>query len=369
MNLETLEGKGLFKQKIRRTTDKAFSITGYVEYMACNDKTCTPPIDKDFVVKINPVSGKAETATQKEEIPVTIANKAESDSMNNDTMSMTQGPENPESVIAESYSTNEKKSLWGIILLSILGGLGALITPCVYPMIPLTVSFFLRGTKSRSRAVAEALVFGFSIMAIYTLLGVLVAIFKNPNAVNTVSTHWLLNSIFFVVFIILALSFFGLFEIVLPASLSNTVDRKADKGGFIGAFFVALGMTILSFSCTGPIVASLLIKASQGEVLEPVAGMFSFGLIFAIPFTFFAIFPSWLKSLPKSGGWLALLLLCLLFHFIFSIKLTRHTISISLPVKFTLVSGLWYLACWDFIFWVKFDLHMTLNQNPREFWD
>ncbi|NJK87518.1 MAG: hypothetical protein HC906_17585 [Bacteroidales bacterium] len=130
------------------------------------------------------------------------------------------------------------------------------------------------------------------------------AVFKNPNAVNTVSTHWILNSLFFIVFIVLAASFFGMFELVLPSSFANKIDRQADRGGFAGAFFMALGMTILSFSCTGPIVASLLIKASQGEVIEPVIGMFGFGFIFAIPFTLFAIFPSWLKGLPKSGSWL-----------------------------------------------------------------
>ena len=197
-----------------------------------------------------------------------------------------------------------KRSLWITIIISMLAGLGALLTPCVYPMIPLTVSFFMRGKKSKTQGITEAFVFGISITLIYTLLGVLVAIFKDPNAVNTVSTHWLLNLIFFVIFIILAASFFGMFELVLPGSIANKIDQQADRGGYTGAFFMALGMTILSFSCTGPIVASLLIKASEGEVLEPVFGMFGFGIVFAVPFTLFAIFPSWLKGLPKSGGWL-----------------------------------------------------------------
>ena len=171
-------------------------------------------------------------------------------------------------------------------------------------MIPLTVAFFLRGNKPKGRKIAEALVFGFSIVLIYTLIGILVAVFKNPNAVNTFITHWITNLVFALIFIALAASFFGLFELVLPGSLSEKVDRQADKGGFRGRFFMALAMAILSFSCTGPIIASLLITAAQGEVLEPVIGMLGFSIAFALPFTLFAIFPSWLQSLPKSGGWL-----------------------------------------------------------------
>ncbi len=343
MNLETLEGKGLFKQKIRRTVDTAFTIKGYVEYMACNDKTCTPPIDTDFDIKINAVSGVSNV-----EKPQVMANTSETDSTNHDSAGLTQSSEKSETELSESFATTGKKSLWGIILLSILGGLGALLTPCVYPMIPLTISFFMRGEKSRSHSISEAFVFGISIILIYTLLGVLVAIFKDPNAVNAVSTNWLLNSIFFVVFILLALSFFGLFEIVLPAGLTNRIDQQADKGGILGAFFMALGMTILSFSCTGPIVASLLIKASEGEVIEPVVGMFSFGLIFAIPFTLFAIFPSWLKSIPKSGGWLnsvkasiAFIMLAFSFYFLNKIDQAYHLNILSREI---------YIGFWIVIF-------------------
>jgi thiol:disulfide interchange protein DsbD len=201
-------------------------------------------------------------------------------------------------------STSSSSSLWGVFFLALLAGVGGLLTPCVYPMIPMTVSFFLRGNKPRSRAIAEAMVFGLSIVFLYTLIGVLVAVFKNPNAVNNFTTHWITNLIFFMVFITLSASFFGMFEIMLPSSLANRVDREADKGGYAGAFFMAVAMAILSFSCTGPIVASLLIKASQGAVLEPVIGMAGFSLVFALPFTLFAIFPTWLQGLPKSGSWL-----------------------------------------------------------------
>jgi thiol:disulfide interchange protein DsbD len=201
-------------------------------------------------------------------------------------------------------TAKKKRGLLGTFLVSLLAGLGGLLTPCVYPMIPLTVAYFLRGKKSKGRTIAEALVFGISIILIYTLIGVLVAVFKNPNAVNAFITHWITNLVFALIFIALAASFFGLFELVLPGGLSEKVDRQADRGGFVGAFFMALAMAILSFSCTGPIVASLLITAAQGEVLEPVVGMLGFSLAFALPFSLFAIFPSWLQSLPKSGGWL-----------------------------------------------------------------
>jgi len=198
-------------------------------------------------------------------------------------------------------------------------------------MIPLTVSFFMRGQKSRIKAISEAIVFGISIIFIYTIIGIIVALLKNPNAVNSLNTHWIPNMLFFTVFIILSVSFFGAFEIILPGKLTGSIDKQADKGGYIGAFFMALAMTVLSFSCTGPIVASLLIKASQGEVLEPIVGMFGFSFIFAVPFTLLAIFPSWLKNLPKSGGWLnsvkvslAFIMLAFAFYFIGRIEQTYH---------------------------------------------
>jgi thiol:disulfide interchange protein len=308
MKLETLEGEGVFKQRIKRLTGEAFKVSGYVEYMACNDKTCTPPLEQEFtfLIRGQVADSDEEAGNQKKamnkgtdftfsdsSVPAVMVDRLKDHS------------ENETSVTDTDPLKNEgKKSIWITLFISMLAGLGALLTPCVYPMIPLTVSFFIRGKKSRAKAITEALVFGLSITFIYTLLGVLVAVFKDPNAVNTVSTHWLPNLIFFLVFIILAASFFGMFELVLPGSIAGKIDQQADRGGIIGAFFMALGMAILSFSCTGPIVASLLIKASEGEVLEPVLGMFGFGVVFAVPFTLFAIFPSWLKGLPKSGGWL-----------------------------------------------------------------
>jgi thiol:disulfide interchange protein DsbD len=215
-------------------------------------------------------------------------------------------------------------------------------------MIPMTVSYFLRGSKSRAQAVTQALVFGLSIVFLYTMIGVLVAVFKNTNAVNNFTTHWITNLVFFLIFMTLAASFFGMFEIMLPTGLANKVDKQADRGGYIGAFFMALAMAILSFSCTGPIVASLLIKASQGDVLEPVVGMAGFSIVFALPFTLFAIFPTWLKGLPKSGGWLnsvkvvfAFIMLAFALYFVGKIDQTYHLNLLGRPL---------YLSIWVVIF-------------------
>ncbi len=311
LDLETLETKGLFRQKVKILSDKNITISGYLEYMACNDRTCTPPIETGFTFFIkgagkssaeNAVSVDQHTnSTPQTAVPAhdSVREPAEIVQAENEPSLSEISGSTPESENAAPH-----KSVLITFLISLAAGLGALLTPCVYPMIPMTVSYFMRGKQSKAQGIAEAFVYGISIVLIYTMLGVLVAIFKDPNAVNTVSTHWISNTLFFIVFVILAASFFGMFELVLPASLANRIDKQADRGGFAGAFFMALGMTILSFSCTGPIVASLLIKASEGAVIEPVIGMFGFGLVFAIPFTLFAIFPSWLKSLPKSGNWL-----------------------------------------------------------------
>ena len=301
MDLELYSHKAMFKQQIERTSKEDFIVTGYVEFMSCDDHRCLPPVEVEF-----------------------------------------------EFLLKGTKSGWMNKSLIGILLISLIAGLGALLTPCVYPMIPLTVAFFMRGKKSRLRAISEALVFGISIIFIYTIIGIVVAFLKNPNAVNSLNTHWIPNVIFFLIFIALSASFFGAFEIVLPGSLTDKIDRQADKGGYIGSFFMALAMTLLSFSCTGPIIASLLIKASQGEVLEPAVGMFGFSLIFAVPFTLLAIFPSWLKNMPKSGGWLnsvkvslAFIMLAFAFYFLSRIDQTYHLKLLSRDI---------FIAIWIAIF-------------------
>ena len=193
-----------------------------------------------------------------------------------------------------------RNSWAGFFLLSFIAGLAALLTPCVFPMIPMTVSFFTGNGKKKS----SALIYGLSIIVIYSVIGIALAPLMGPETANHLSTEWIPNLIFFAVFVVFGLSFLGLFEITLPGRFINKVDNQAEKGGLIGIFFMAFTLVLVSFSCTGPLVGSILVSSAGGEFAKPIVGMFAFSLAFAIPFTLFAFFPGWLNSLPKSGGWL-----------------------------------------------------------------
>ncbi|MDZ7604783.1 MAG: cytochrome c biogenesis protein CcdA [Cyclobacteriaceae bacterium] len=201
----------------------------------------------------------------------------------------------------DSYSPY---SLLSFMIVAFLAGLAALFTPCVFPMIPMTVTFFTGKAKSRRQGIRNALFYGFSIILIYSLIGSVLAPFMGPEMANELATNWIPNVLFFIVFVVFALSFFGMFEITLPNKWVNKMDQQADKGGIAGIFFMAFTLVLVSFSCTGPIVGSILVEAAGGQILKPVLGMFAFAMAFAVPFTLFAIFPEWLNSLPKSGGWL-----------------------------------------------------------------
>lgn len=205
--------------------------------------------------------------------------------------------------IFEGGTEEESQSFWGLFIVAFISGLAALLTPCVFPMIPMTVSFFMKD-GSKSKAIRNGIIYGLSIIAIYVLIGTLVAVIAGPAAANWLSTHWLPNVFFFLVFVIFAASFFGAFEIVLPSWIVNKADQQADKGGLTGIFFMAFTIVLVSFSCTGPIVGSILVESAGGAFVKPLVGMLGFSLAFAIPFALFAIFPSWLNGLPKSGGWL-----------------------------------------------------------------
>ena len=213
-------------------------------------------------------------------------------------------------------------SLITFMIVAFLAGLAAVLTPCVFPMIPMTVSFFTGRSKNRSQGIRNAFIYGFSIIAIYTIAGTLVAAVQGPEFANWLSTHWAPNVFFFLVFIFFGLAFLGMFELTLPSGLVNAVDAKADKGGLTGLFFMAFTLVLVSFSCTGPIVGSILIESAGGQLLKPILGMFAFSLAFAIPFTLFAIFPEWLNSLPKSGGWLN------------SVKVVLGFLELALAFKF-----------------------------------
>jgi thiol:disulfide interchange protein DsbD len=243
------------------------------------------------------------------------------------------------------------KSLWAFLLFAFLGGLAAVITPCVFPMLPMTVTFFTKKSQTRGQALKRAFTFGASIILIYSLIGLLFGILGlGPDFGNWLSTHWVPNMLFFIIFIAFGAAFLGMFELTLPSGFVNKIDSKSNMGSMAGVFFMAFTLVLVSFSCTGPIVGSLLIEAVGGKLLKPVMGMFSFSLALALPFTLFAIFPSWLQNLPKSGGWLN------------SVKVVLGFLEIALAFKFLSIADQvyhWgildrevYLALWIVIFFL-----------------
>lgn len=253
------------------------TVTGEIEYQVCFEDKCIF-LTKDFSVQVG-------EATQKAAQQPAVADAQA-------------GPATEQNRASDS-------SLLVFFFISFAAGLAGLLTPCVFPMIPMTVSFFMNKQKNRFNAILNAFIFGVSIIVIYTAIGLLVSLTSvGAGFANQLVSHWLPNLIFFSLFMVFAASFFGLFEIMLPSSLSTKTDSKAEKGGFIGSFFMALTLVIVSLSCVGPIVGAILVESAAGLGLKPIIGMFGFSLAFAIPFTLFAIFPSWLNKLPKSGGWL-----------------------------------------------------------------
>jgi thiol:disulfide interchange protein len=250
--------------------------------------------------------------------------------------------------LSEINSVTEHKGLWALFIAAFLAGLLAIVTPCVFPMIPMTVSFFMHEKKSKAKSRFEAIFFSLSIILIYTVIGTIVSVTLGPEFANALSTHWIPNVIFFLVFIIFAASFFGMFEIVLPNWMVRKSESQVDKGGWTAPFFMALSLVIVSFSCTGPIVASVLVQAAGGSFIVPIVSMLGFGLAFAIPFGLFAFFPNMLQRMPSSGGWLN------------SVKVVLGFIELALGLKFLSIADLtyhWgildrhiYLALWIVIF-------------------
>lgn len=274
MKIKYFENSATFKQRIKTLTDQPFSIEGEVEFMVCDDANCLPPtfVDLNFSIK-------SENATV--------------------------SPAKKEVVQKKEKKKSSNKSLIGIFIIAFFSGFAALLTPCVFPMIPMTVSFFTKQSKSKAAGIKNAIIYGLSIVIIYVLLGSLVSAVFGADALNALSTNVWFNIIFFLLLIIFAVSFLGAFEITLPSSWGTKVDAQADRGGLIGIFFMALALAIVSFSCTGPIVGTLLVEAAAGgNQIGPIVGMLGFSLALAIPFALFAAFPGWLNSLPKSGGWL-----------------------------------------------------------------
>jgi len=220
-------------------------------------------------------------------------------------------------------SDTEQQSLWGIFIAGLLGGFAAFIMPCIFPMVPLTVSFFTKKGGSRAKGISQALLYGLFIIVIYVALGMLITIAFGSDALNALSTNGVFNFLFFLILVVFAASFFGAFELTLPSSFVNKIDAQSDRGGLLGLFFMAFSLALVSFSCTGPIIGTLLVEAaSKGERLGPAIGMLGFSIALAIPFVLFAFFPSMLKSLPKSGGWLN------------SVKVVLGFLELALALKF-----------------------------------
>lgn len=269
-------GTGLFIQKVK-ILNEVFTITGDYNFQVCSDidGLCIPG-GGEFSL------GKTKNSTSEKQTQESEANTG----------------------LLDQRESTDPYSLLSFMIAAFLFGLSALVTPCVFPMIPMTVTFFAGRDNKKEGRVRNSLIYGLSIIVIYVLIGSILSPFMGPSTANELATGWLPNVIFFVVFLLFALSFFGLFEINLPSGFVNKIDAMSDKGGLVGVFFMALTLAVVSFSCTGPIVGSLLVKSAGGMVLKPILGMLAFSSAFAIPFTLFALFPGWLSSLPKSGGWL-----------------------------------------------------------------
>jgi thiol:disulfide interchange protein DsbD len=316
-DVRIFSGSGEFRQKIKVLSNN-LTLAGSYEGQVCSQGTCVL-FDGELTYGNISVTGKAPaTPAQKENDSPPV--KTESTPATKEIKAATVdsaavvAPSSSNAPSPQAYGKNTgprldpnlikedpgQRSLVGFFLLSFLAGLAALLTPCVFPMIPMTVSFFTGRGKSRSMA----LIYGLSIIVIYTLIGAALAPLMGPETANHLSTEWIPNLIFFAVFVVFGLSFLGLFEITLPGRFINKVDQQAEKGGFVGIFFMAFTLVLVSFSCTGPLVGSILVSSAGGEFIKPIVGMFAFSLAFAIPFTLFAFFPGWLSNLPKSGGWL-----------------------------------------------------------------
>ncbi|MDR2918922.1 MAG: thioredoxin family protein [Tannerella sp.] len=361
MELRWYPGTVTFTQKIKVTDPKKFRLKGDVGFMVCNDENCLPPdrIQFDFDSKhvVKTVMSDVAEATETE---IAENDSTEDTTGINESVEIPVIPWNPQSlqgskVIPGEENTTGNIDLWEpvieelknygdttanatdsswiyIFLAGFAGGLIALLTPCVWPMIPMTVSFFLKRNKSKKKAITDALIYGFSIIAIYLTMGLLITGIFGASALNDLSTNAIFNILFFLLLVVFAISFFGAFEIVLPASWTNKMDSKADStSGILSIFFMAFTLVLVSFSCTGPIIGTLLVQAaSDGATIGPAIGMFGFALALAIPFALFAIFPNLLQNMPKSGGWLN------------SVKVVLGFLELALALKFLSVADLAY---------------------------
>ena len=341
MTVNYFEHAATFTQRIKLKTNKKISIKGTYEYQACTEEKCIfPPSENfEFPLEGSPNCTNAEkTLSTKEDLSKsTIAINSNSQTIlptshisestkQLDSVSTQHSTHEPVNVL-KSHETSSpvqsSKSWWGIFIAGFIGGLAALLTPCVFPMIPMNVSFFTKQSKTKSEGVKNALLYAVSIIILYVSLGLGVTLIFGAGALHSLSTNVWFNLAFFVLLLVFAMSFLGAFEITLPSSFVNKMDAKSDKGGYVGIFFMAFTLALVSFSCTGPIIGTLLVEASStGNVSGPFWGMFGFSLALALPFGLFAAFPGWLNSLPQSGGWLN------------AVKVTLGFLELALALKF-----------------------------------
>ena len=373
MELSWFAKEAVFIQKFKLTDAKTFHFSGYVEYMGCNDESCLPPSPENFEFKADDLTGlrlstrgdqhkasntslisivksdekilKSESSVTDPKIAALQVNKLginSTDSSTSETIAANELNGSPiwKPVIdklqafghAGSANGSFAPSWWLLFITGFLGGFLALLTPCVWPIIPMTVSFFLKRSKDKKKAVKDALLYGLSIIVIYLLLGLGITIIFGASALNSLSTNAIFNLLFFALLVLFAISFFGAFELVLPSSWTNKMDQKADStSGMVSIFFMAFTLALVSFSCTGPIIGTLLVQAaSMNSIVGPAIGMFGFALALAIPFSFFAIFPNMLQNLPKSGGWLN------------TVKVVLGFLELAFALKFFSVADLAY---------------------------
>lgn len=352
MKVRYFKDKATFIQKIK-ITDKNYSIKGYLEYGACNDENCLPPTSVDF--SFNGTSTSPATASESKEDITNNADSSSEISMTPLKIASSEKTDYWKPVINElnsfgEHAGEESMSWIYIFLTGLAGGLLALFTPCVWPIIPMTVSFFLKRTKDKKKGIRDAWTYGASIVVIYLTLGLAITLIFGASALNALSTNAVFNILFCLMLLVFAASFFGAFEITLPSKWSNAVDSKAEQTtGLLSIFLMAFTLSLVSFSCTGPIIGFLLVEVSTtGSVIAPAIGMLGFAIALALPFTLFALFPSWLKSMPKSGGWMNV------------IKVTLGFLELAFALKFLSVADLAYgwrildretfLALWIVIF-------------------
>lgn len=319
MEISWFSEKAKFVQKVKTNTSGSVKIDGELEFMTCNDTKCLPPEWIEFSVTVPAAAGEAAEAV--------IADESSEDMPEENNAVITAG---------EVKTGSASRSIFGIFLAGFFGGFLALIMPCIFPMIPLTVSYFTKSSEKPGAGIWKAILYGVSIIVIYVALGSIITLSFGSDALNALASNGIFNFIFFLILVVFAISFLGAFELTLPSSFVNNMDKKSDKSGLAGIFFMAFTLVLVSFSCTGPIIGTLLVEtAVSGLSAGPLVGMLGFSTALAIPFTLFAIFPKWMNAMPKSGGWLN------------SVKIVLGFLELALALKFLSVVDLAYH--WNFL--------------------